>query len=181
MEPFRKLNMEELGRVSPEMAGDLERFPLVLVLDSIRSLSNVGSVFRTADAFKLLELHLCGFTGQPPHREIQKTALGATETVPWHYFNDIQDSIQNLKNQGFQVFALEQAVPKISLETFCPKPEMKIAIVLGNEISGVSDEALSLCDGVLEIPQFGAKHSLNVAVSAGIAVWQVVSGWVGKE
>lgn len=180
MAKFHKLSMDELGRPLPEQLRDEVRFPLVLVLDSFRSLANVGSVFRTADGFRLEKLILCGFTGQPPHREIQKTALGATDTVPWKYEQKIETALQELKNQGFRLLALEQVNPSSPLEKFVPETGEKLAIILGNEINGVSDEALALCDGVLEIPQFGAKHSLNVAVSAGIVTWQIMQHWIRK-
>lgn len=181
MAEFHKLSMEELGRPLPEQLRHKERFPLVLVLDSFRSLANVGSVFRTADGFRLEKLWLCGFTGQPPHREIQKTALGATETVPWIYEEKIEKALQQLKDQGFRLLALEQANPSICLENFIPETGEKLAIILGNEINGVSEEALKLSDGVLEIPQFGAKHSLNVAVSAGIVSWHVMQHWIREH
>jgi tRNA G18 (ribose-2'-O)-methylase SpoU len=167
--------MEELGR--QDLAGfqQTEKYPFVFVLDSIRSLLNVGSVFRTADGFKAEGLVLCGFTGTPPHREIQKTALGATDSVRWHYEASIEDALHALKSQGFTIIALEQAHHSVSLEKVNFGALKKVAIVLGNEVEGVSDAALSLCDLVVEIPQFGTKHSFNVAVSAGIVGWEYVS------
>jgi 23S rRNA (guanosine2251-2'-O)-methyltransferase len=178
VEKFRKLEMHELIRLNPDEIQRSDRFPLVLILDSIRSLSNVGSIFRTADSLGLQSVVLCGLTGQPPHREIQKTALGATESVPWSYYQSIGDAIVRLKSEGYQIIALEQAIPNIQLQKFNPEKDQSLALILGNEVSGVSDEALEFCDSVLEIPQFGAKHSLNVAVSAGIASWQIISNWI---
>ena len=171
---FRKLDMPELGRKSAAESLNGNKFPYVLVLDSFRSLMNVGSVFRTADAFQAEKLFLCGYTGVPPHREIQKTALGATESVAWQYFETVEECVMYLKSEGYRVWAVEQT----TLST--PLPEMdfssgqSFAFVLGNEVSGVSDEALQHCEGVIEIPQFGSKHSLNVAVAAGIAAWEFV-------
>jgi 23S rRNA (guanosine2251-2'-O)-methyltransferase len=171
---FRKLEMSELGRMTPQETRNKQKFPLVLVLDSIRSLMNVGSIFRTADAFQVQKLFLCGFTGTPPHREIQKTALGATETVEWQYFENLSDCLQYLKENGFQIWAIEQTTNSTILSEMDFKEENPFAFVLGNEVSGVSDEAFPFCKGVIEIPQFGSKHSLNVAVTAGIVVWEFV-------
>lgn len=170
--------MNELGRLNPTQSQNTKKFPIILVLDSIRSLSNVGSIFRTADSLGLDSIVLCGVTGQPPHREIQKTALGATESVKWNYFPSVIDAINGLKLEGYTVIALEQAIPNFKLHQYSPKKNEPIALILGNEITGVSDDALECCDLVLEIPQFGSKHSLNVAVSAGIACWQLLSGWL---
>jgi 23S rRNA (guanosine2251-2'-O)-methyltransferase len=167
--------MDELNRPSAEEFNSEEKFPFVLVLDSVRSLNNVGSVFRTSDSFKAKAIWLCGLTGCPPHREIQKSALGATETVAWHYEEAITNCIRKLKETGHVVFAIEQAFGSQSLNNVDFLPERKYAFILGNEISGVSDEAMELVDGVIEIPQFGTKHSLNVAVTAGIVSWEFVS------
>lgn len=172
---FRKLEMAELGRLDASSFSQADKFPFVFVLDSIRSLNNVGSVFRTADAFRFQGIYLCGITGQPPHREIAKTALGATETVEWHYDEGIEGCLHSLISQGFTVVALEQTVGSKPLQTLIPKSGQKVAIVLGNEVTGVSEEALSLCHSVFEIPQFGTKHSLNVSVAAGIVGWQILS------
>ncbi len=175
---FIKLSMEEMGRLEAEENRDSEKFPFVFVLDNIRSLSNVGSVFRTADALGAEGIYLCGFTGQPPHREIEKTALGATESVNWVHYESLQDCLIALRNKGFQLVALEQTTGSTLLQNFIPSGPL--AIVLGNEITGVSDKALEMVDAVVEIPQFGMKHSLNVAVSAGIVAWHSVRAWLAK-
>jgi tRNA G18 (ribose-2'-O)-methylase SpoU len=175
---FRKLGMEEMGRLPAEESRVKEKFPLVFVLDNLRSLSNVGSVFRTADSLGLQGLFLCGFTGQPPHREIEKTALGATDSVFWRYFGSTTECLKELQAEGYHIAALEQTTESTLLQHF--QPEGPLAIVLGNEISGVSDEALALVDEVVEIPQFGMKHSLNVAVSAGMLAWHVVNNRLRK-
>jgi 23S rRNA (guanosine2251-2'-O)-methyltransferase len=173
MSSFRKLGMDELERLSAEDARQKAVLPVVFVLDNIRSLSNVGSVFRTADSLGLKAIYLCGFTGQPPNREMEKTALGATDSVQWKHFPDVMDCLAYLKNQGYLIAALEQTTESTPLHTFrCDEP---LALVLGNEIHGVSEEALAKADLVLEIPQFGMKHSLNVSVSAGIVAWHLLS------
>ena len=172
---FRKLEMHELGRLSPEDLPNKKTRNFVFILDSIRSLNNVGSIFRTSDAFMVKEIFLCGLTGQPPHRDIQKTALGATETVSWKYYPEIKTCLEDLKNQSYIIIGIEQTKGSISLESFEFEREINYALVLGNEVSGVSDEALALCDFVIEIPQFGSKHSLNVAVTAGIIGWEFVA------
>lgn len=151
------------------------KFPLVLVLDNIRSGLNVGSIFRSADAFALEKILLCGITAQPPHREILKTALGSTESVQWAYFDKALDAVAALKRAGYGVFAVEQTTHKTWLQDFEPKAGERYAFVLGNEVEGVDDETLKHCDGAIEIPQFGTKHSLNVAVAAGIVAWEFVS------
>jgi tRNA G18 (ribose-2'-O)-methylase SpoU len=171
---MEKLSMAQLGRLSPDAFRSMEKLPLVLVLDNIRSALNVGSIFRTADAFGLERVVLCGITAQPPHREILKTALGSTETVTWTYASDILDAIKTLKNQGYGIFAAEQTTDKIWLQDFNATTLLPCAIVLGNEVEGVDAAVLAQCDGAIEIPQFGSKHSLNVAVAAGIVVWEIV-------
>ena len=171
---FRKLTMDELSRLPADQSRAAEKFPLVFVLDNLRSLANVGSLFRTADSLGLAGLCLCGFTGQPPHREIEKTALGATESVSWQYFSDTLACLESLKAEGYTIAALEQTTGSTMLQHL--RLNGKLAVVLGNEISGVSDDALRMADFVIEIPQFGMKHSLNVSVSAGILAWQLVSG-----
>ena len=165
--------MDALNRLSAEDFKLQQKLPLVLILDNVRSGLNVGSVFRTADAFLVEKIVLCGITAQPPHREILKTALGSTETVDWEYFSTTVDAIQALKSAGYTVFAIEQTTNKIWLQDFEPATDMKYAFVFGNEVEGVGLEALALCDGAIEIPQFGTKHSLNVAVAVGIAVWEM--------
>jgi 23S rRNA (guanosine2251-2'-O)-methyltransferase len=170
---MRKLNTEELNRMS---AGDFhaaKKTPVFIVLDNIRSLNNIGSVFRTADAFRIAGIYLCGISGTPPHREISKTALGATESVEWIYFEHTIEAINLLKEQGVAILAIEQTTDSMDLKNFIPKPSAVIALVFGNEVSGVSEEVLPLVDGCLEIPQFGTKHSFNVAVSAGIVLYDI--------
>jgi tRNA G18 (ribose-2'-O)-methylase SpoU len=169
---MRKWTMDELGRKSVDAFKQANKTPLIVVLDNIRSMHNVGSVFRSADAFLIEAIYLCGYTPQPPHRDINKTALGATETVAWKYFATTEAALQELNNNGYKVYALEQAEGSVSLEQFIRK-EDKIAVVLGNEVEGVADEVLALCDGCIEIPQLGSKHSLNVSVAAGIVLWKL--------
>lgn len=171
--------MEEMNRLSAFVSREAEKFPIVFILDNIRSLANVGSLFRTADALGLAGLYLCGFTGIPPNREIEKTALGATESVKWEHYPEISDCIQFLKDQGYFIAALEQTTGSTMLQHF--HHERPLAVVLGNEISGVSEEALSMAEAVLEIPQFGMKHSLNVSVSAGIVAWQLIQGRLNQS
>ena len=171
---MEKISMENLGRMSVPDFKSRPKLPLVLVLDCVRSGLNVGSIFRTADAFALERILLCGITAQPPHREILKTALGSTDSVDWEYFPHASDAVRALKNEGYEVFAIEQTSQKIWLQDFAPQNEKKYAFVLGNEVEGVDNETLALCDGALEIPQFGTKHSLNVAVAAGIVTWEFV-------
>jgi 23S rRNA (guanosine2251-2'-O)-methyltransferase len=171
---MEKRSMQELGRLSAEDFKQTDKRPLVLVLDNIRSGLNIGSIFRTADAFALEKLVLCGYTAQPPHREILKTALGSTETVAWEWQESTVDAVNALKAAGYRVLAVEQTSQPIWLQEFAPQPGEKLALVLGNEVEGVGAEALLHCDGALEIPQFGTKHSLNVAVAAGIVVWEMV-------
>lgn len=166
--------MESLGRASVHDFKMQAKFPLVLVLENLRSGLNVGSIFRTADAFALEKVLLCGYTAQPPHREILKTALGSTESVDWAAYPDAPGAVQALKAAGYQVWAIEQTTGKTWLHDFEPIEGLRYAFVLGNEVEGVENETLALCDGVLEIPQFGTKHSLNVAVAAGIVAWEFV-------
>jgi len=170
----RKLKNSELNRLNVEDYKKAEKNPVILVLDNIRSLSNIGSLFRTADAFRLQEIYLCGITASPPHREIQKTALGATESVDWKYFINTTDAVERLKTDGFQVLVLEQTDNSINLRDFKISSTDKIAVILGNEVKGVSDEVLKLADYCIEIPQFGTKHSFNVAVSCGIILWDLL-------
>lgn len=166
--------MEALQRLTVDDFRQQEKMPLVLLLDNIRSGLNTGSIFRTADAFLLEKLVLCGITGQPPHREILKTALGSTESVDWSYEDSVTEAVRKLKKQGYRVFAIEQTTTKTWLQDFEPQAGGKYAFILGNEVDGVSVSVLPLCDGTIEIPQFGTKHSLNVAVAAGIVVWETV-------
>ncbi len=166
--------MSALNRLTVENFKAREKFPLVLILDNIRSGLNIGSVFRTADAFAIEKVVLCGITAQPPHREILKTALGSTESVQWEYFQETTEAVRLLRQTGYQVLAIEQTTPKTWLQDFAIAKAQKYAFVLGNEVDGVDAAVLALCDGTLEIPQFGTKHSLNVAVAAGIVVWEMV-------
>ena len=177
---FPKKTMEELNRLSKEEAKSSDHFPIVILLDDVRSMHNVGSAFRTADAFAVEKMVLCGYTPQPPHRDIHKTALGATETVAWRYEQDISTVLAQLKEEGYRLFAIEQAHNSIALQDFkIANKEEKIAFVFGNEVSGVSDAALALCDGCIEIPQWGSKHSLNISVTVGIVLWEAVKNNAG--
>lgn len=171
---MRKLNMNELGRFSPDEFREREKIPVVLILDDIRSALNVGSAFRTADAFALEKIYLCGITATPPHREILKTALGSTETVSWEFAQEASEIVTKLKGDGYKVYAVEQVANSLQLQDIEIQAGQKIAVVFGNEVNGVNEITLSVCDGFLEIPQFGTKHSLNVAVCVGIVTWEVV-------
>ncbi|MBP5514585.1 MAG: RNA methyltransferase [Bacteroidaceae bacterium] len=174
---MRKLRITEMGRLSVEEYKDSEKTPLVVVLDHVRSLYNVGSVFRTADAFRLQGVCLCGITARPPHPEIHKTALGAEDSVEWKYFERTEDCVHYLKDQGYTVLAVEQCEDSTLLNNYQLSPVNsqlnRIAIVLGNEVKGVQQQVVDLCDGCLEIPQYGTKHSLNVSVAAGIVIWEL--------
>lgn len=167
-----------MGRKTVAEFKEAEKHRLVVVLDNIRSMHNVGSVFRTADAFLVEAICLCGYTPQPPHRDIHKTALGATETVNWIYSPTTMEAVQHLKERGYRVFAVEQAVGSISLEQFNMDQLLPTAIVFGNEVEGVDADVLKICDGCIEIPQYGMKHSLNVSVAAGIVLWEMVRKFV---
>ena len=171
--PMRKLSMDELNRKSVHEFKEAKKIPVVVVLDNIRSMHNVGSVFRTADAFLLRGIYLCGYTPQPPHRDIHKTALGATETVEWKYAETTVEAVQRLKADGYQVYAVEQVQNSIPLNQF-DLNQSAVAVVFGNEVSGVEQEVIKLCDGCIEIPQLGMKHSLNISVAAGIVLWELV-------
>ena len=168
---MKKLSMEELQRLSVGEFKQTQKSPISLVLDNVRSLNNVGSAFRTGDAFRVEKIYLCGITGTPPHRDIQKTALGATESVDWEYRPKTLDLIHALKKEGVACCALEQAEGATSLQDFRPEPNRHYALIFGNEVFGVEQEVLQACDQVIEIPQFGTKHSLNMSVSLGISVW----------
>ncbi len=170
---MRKLANEELPRLTVNEFKTADKIPIIIVLDNVRSLNNVGSVFRTADAFRLEAIYLCGITGKPPDREIQKTALGATETVNWKYFNSTIDALNDLKQSNYTVYAVEQADGAIMLNDVLIDMNQKSAIVFGNEIKGVGQDIVSASDAVIEIPQIGTKHSLNIAVSVGIVVWEL--------
>lgn len=168
---MRKLLNEELNRLDVDGFKIAAKIPLILILDNIRSLNNIGSVFRTSDAFLVKKIMLCGITAKPPHKDIHKTALGATESVDWEYFNNTLEVVKALKLKSTQVFAVEQAEGAIMLDDFNIEADVTYALVFGNEVKGVAQEVVSACDGVLEIPQFGTKHSLNISVSAGVVIW----------
>lgn len=170
---MRKLKNEELNRISADDYKKAEKMPLVIVLDNIRSLNNIGSVFRTADAFRVEKIYLCGITGKPPHREIHKTALGATESVDWEYQEKTNEAIVKLKNSKYKVVAIEQMESSINLSDYKSEPNEKLALIFGNEISGISEDIIKDIDLCIEIPQFGTKHSFNIAVSAGIVLWHL--------
>lgn len=168
---MRKLKITELNRISAEEFKTVEKLPLVVVLDHVRSLYNVGSVFRSSDAFRVEKICLCGITATPPQVEIHKTALGAEDSMDWAYYENTQDAVKELKESGFEVWAVEQVEGSVMLQDFHPKAGKKYAIIFGNEVKGVQQEVVDLCNGCIEIPQFGTKHSLNVSVTAGILIW----------
>lgn len=174
----RKLKIEEMGRLTPDEFRQAEKIPFIVVLDNVRSLHNVGAVFRTADAFRLEAVYLCGMTATPPNAEMHKTALGAELVVDWEYYKETIDAVERLQKKGYKVFAIEQAENSIDLQQFA-KTEIekyeneKIAVVLGHEVFGVQQEVIDKCDGCIEIPQYGTKHSLNVSVTAGIVMYEI--------
>ncbi|MBK7182119.1 MAG: RNA methyltransferase [Bacteroidetes bacterium] len=170
---MRKLKNEELGRISVDEFKEATKTPIIIVLDNVRSLNNVGSVFRTADAFLIEAVYLCGITGTPPNKEIQKTALGATDSIAWKYFKNTLEAVEELKKDDFLVYAIEQAESAIMLNNFMPSRKQKIAIIFGNEVKGVEQEVIDASTDVIEIPQVGTKHSLNIAVSVGIVMWDL--------
>jgi tRNA G18 (ribose-2'-O)-methylase SpoU len=171
---MRKLQNSELDRLSPEQFRANDKTPIVIVLDNVRSHLNVGSVFRTADAFLIEAIYLCGITGTPPHRDIQKTALGATETVAWRHFETTAAAIGELKSKGYKIASVEQAENATMLNELNYDGQEKLAVVFGNEVEGVEQAVVSASDMVIEIPQWGTKHSLNISVSAGIVIWEMV-------
>lgn len=170
---MRKLTVEDLNRIDVETFRTSSKNPLVMVLDNVRSLHNVGSVFRTADAFRLQGVFLCGITATPPSAEIHKTALGAEDSVEWHYFSDTIEAVKLLQSEGYTVLAVEQVEGSLKLGEYAFDPEKKYALVMGNEVKGVQQSVVDACDQALEIPQFGTKHSMNVSVTAGIVMWEV--------
>ena len=170
---MRKLRNNELGRISVSTFKKTPKTPIIVVLDNIRSFNNIGSVFRTSDAFLVEKIYLCGITAKPPHRDIHKTALGATESVDWEYKKDTRTLVNDLKNQGVKVAAIEQVENSIMLDKFVPEPNKKIAIIFGNEVKGVQQEVVSESDYCIEIPQIGTKHSLNISVSCGVVLWDL--------
>ena len=169
----RKLKNSELGRIDSQGFKNAEKTPLIIILDNIRSLNNIGAVFRTADAFLIEKIYLCGITAKPPHKDIHKTALGATDSVDWQYAENTLDVIKTLKAQGVFIASIEQAQHAISLKDFKTSPNQKYAIVLGHVVKGVQQEVVNNSDVVIEIPQYGTKHSLNIAVSCGIVIWDL--------
>lgn len=170
---MRKLKNKELNRLNLEEFKNKKKVPIVIILDNVRSAHNVGSVFRTSDAFLIEKIMLCGICPVPPKNEIRKTALGATESVDWHYFNDSTDCIKGLKEKGYTIISIEQADNAIDLNNYSIEKSRKIALVFGNEVNGVSDKIINLSDSVIEIPQHGTKHSFNVSVSVGIVLWDL--------
>lgn len=172
MSTTKKLKLDELGRIDVETFKQTEKIPLIVVLDNVRSMHNVGAVFRTADAFIIEKIVLCGITPVPPHREIHKAALGATESVDWIFEKEISTAFQNLKKEGVEIIGIEQTTNSQNIDDFSIQKNKKYALVLGNEVEGLSDETFKSYDAFLEIPQLGTKHSLNVSVCAGIAMWE---------
>jgi len=171
---MQKLSMDNLNRMTVDEFKHAQKTPVIVVLENIRSAYNVGSVFRTADAFLLSSIYLVGYTALPGHKEIKKTALGAEETVAWKHFENTADAINDLKKLGYLVYAVEQVSSSIMLQNVTFSEEDKVAVVFGNEVSGVENDTLSQCDGCIEIPQFGVKHSLNIATAAGVVLWEMV-------
>lgn len=168
----QKLKLEELGRVDVDTFKKMQKIPLIIVLDNIRSMHNVGAVFRTADAFLVQKIILCGITPCPPHREIHKAALGATESVDWVHYTSVKEAVLDLKTQKYEVIGIEQTTDSVPIADYNISTEKKYALVLGNEVEGVSDEVLHHCDALVELPQHGTKHSLNVSVCGGIVMWE---------
>ena len=172
---MRKLRNSELDRLSIESFKDVKKTPLIIILDNIRSLNNIGSVFRTSDAFLIEKIYLCGITATPPHKDIHKTALGSTETVAWEYVENTLDLVEKLKAKNIKIISIEQAENATMLNDFTPKQQTTYALVFGNEVKGVSQNVVSASDLVIEIPQYGTKHSLNISVSCGIVIWDIFS------
>ena len=170
---MRKLRNPELNRLTPDAYKQAEKLPLVVVLDNIRSCNNIGSVFRTSDALLIKKVYLCGITATPPNTEIHKTALDAEKSVEWEYLEKTEDAVIELQNKGYKVYAIEQVDNSISLPDYFPAAGEKVAVVFGNEVKGVQQKVVNICDGSIEIPQFGTKHSFNVSVSAGIVLWDI--------
>lgn len=175
-----KYKITEISRLSQQAYAESNKLPLVIVLDNVRSMNNVGSIFRTADAFRLEGLRLCGITACPPHPDIHKTALGAEDSVRWSYHSSTLEAVESLLAEGYKVYALEQARGSISLERVTLQENERYAIVLGNEVKGVAQEVIDICTGCIEIPQFGTKHSLNVSIAAGMTIWQMVKSLLHK-
>ena len=169
---MKKLTVEEMHRMTVEEFRESEKLPLVVVLDNVRSLNNIGSIFRTGDAFRVERICLCGITATPPHREIHKTALGAEDSVDWSYHEETVECVKELNERGYRIYAVELAHDSLKLDKDTIVTDRPIALVFGNEIDGVQEEVMALCDGFLEIPQYGSKHSLNVSCAAAIAIWE---------
>ncbi len=178
---MKKLKLEELGRISVNQFKEAEKIPICIILDNVRSLHNVGSAFRTADAFRVEKIYLTGITGTPPHREIHKTALGATESVDWEYVEKTEILVRQLKDKGYKIVVIEQTNASVPLQTFTPARNAKLSLIFGNEINGVTEEAIELADVALEIPQSGTKHSLNISVCIGIVVWDIYQKLVQNQ
>lgn len=176
----RKLKLEELNRISVAEFQEVEKMPLIVVLDNVRSQHNIGSVFRTGDAFRVEEIILCGITATPPNAEIHKTALGAEDAVNWRYFEDTLEAVEALKAMGYMVYSVEQAENSLSLESLTLEQNKKYAVIFGHEVHGVQQSVIDVSDGCIEIPQYGTKHSLNVSVTAGIVIWDF-TGRLKKE
>lgn len=174
---MRKLKNEELNRLRIDEFKSVTKHHLVIILDNVRSLNNIGSIFRTADAFLIEGVYLCGITATPPNKEIQKTALGATESVDWEYFEDARDAVSFLKQKDYVIVAVEQTNKSVMLQDFKPVADVKYALVFGNEVKGVEQSVIDKCDMSIEIPQYGTKHSFNIAVSAGIVLWDLFTKW----
>lgn len=170
---MKKLKNEELQRISAETYKKSKKTPLIVVLDNVRSLHNVGSVFRTSDAFRIEAIYLCGITATPPHKDIHKTALGATDSVDWEYFENTQNAIEKLRKNKYEVAAIEQTNGSLSLEKFNPDKQKKLAVIFGHEVKGVAQQIIDISDFCIEIPQFGTKHSFNISVSVGIVLWEI--------
>lgn len=179
---MKKKLVTEMGRIGRDEFAASDKLPLTVVVDNVRSLHNVGSVFRTSDAFRVERVMLCGITATPPHAEIHKTALGAEDVVAWSYHSDTLEAVQELKREGYSVYAIEQVQDSIALQDFQTEPGKRYAVVLGNEVKGVQQQVVDACDGSIEIPQFGTKHSLNVSVTAGMVIWEFACklGWVKR-
>ncbi len=170
---MHKLKIDELNRISTKEFKEAKKLPLVVVLDNVRSMNNIGSVFRTSDAFRIESIYLCGITATPPHPDLHKTALGAEYSVDWKYYKNTLDAVNELKNNGYIVYAIEQVEGSIKLDKLQLENDKKYAIVMGHEVKGVAQEVVDVCNGSIEIPQYGTKHSLNVSVSAGITLWKI--------
>ena len=169
----RKLKNSELDRLSNEEFSTVTKSPIIVILDNVRSLNNIGSVFRTSDAFLVKKICLCGITATPPHRDIHKTALGAEETVAWEYYKNTEDCVAELKEEGYHIHSIEQVEKSVMLQDFTPESNEKYALVFGNEVKGVQQKIVDASDGCIEIPQFGTKHSFNISVTAGMVIWEI--------